>query len=115
VLAGAGGATSTDGASRFPPLFDPAFLDTLPFGTAPTLSARFLPALAAKRALEALARPLDDAYGLFAGRLRVWGTARVEENVEWADATRVRGTDRTAPELRSLAALVDSLFPSPPP
>jgi GTP-binding protein EngB required for normal cell division len=114
VVDGADSTIEGDAASRIPPLFDPPFLDALPIAPRPGVSGRLFARATARHQLDALAKPLDEAYRLFAGRVRAWGIARLEGNFAWADATRVRDAGETAPELRPLKAYVDEHFPARP-
>jgi GTP-binding protein EngB required for normal cell division len=112
--------TDAESGARIPPLFDPRFLDALPIAPRPGRLDRLLGAMRARQQLRSLAGPLDDAYGTYANRVRAWGLERMEENLERVRSSRSVPLDSDvavpdagiAPELRSLAALIDRYFPS---
>lgn len=72
-------ALPDEGGTRLPPLFDPEFLDRLPTLAPPRIGRRLLgPAMAAWE-LRPIAAPLTSALQRYAGRLRMWGLARLDE------------------------------------
>jgi GTP-binding protein EngB required for normal cell division len=113
VVVGTGAETGDDTALRLPPLFDPPWLDAPPIAQAPGFFDRLSPRGAAGAQLGPLAKPLDDAYGTYAQRVRAWALERVEERFARLVASRGRDSAFVAPALHSLALLVDEYFPAP--
>lgn len=93
---------------RLPPLFDPAFLGTLPPLAPPPIARHLLGRRRALARLESLSLPLREALSLYAARLYAWGMAQVEEIGEPDIAVEL--ADRpTSAELARLDAMIDAL------
>lgn len=76
-----GRAMDPDGR-RLPPIFDPAFLDTLPPLPAPVIARGAIGRRLATGRLERLTAPLGQALSRYAGRLYAWGTAMLDAQAE---------------------------------
>ena len=111
VLDVSGHADEEEAPGRMPPLFDPAFLDDLPIPTSPRVMERAFPRARAHQRLAGVVGALDDAYGTYSRRIRAWGIERLEENVERTITLGLTSAGATAPELRSLASMIDEHFP----
>jgi hypothetical protein len=106
-LVAAGHVSTVDVGSRMPPLFDPPFLDALPIEAQPGAMDQLFGVSAARRHLSSIARPLEDAYGTYANRVRAWAIARLEENAEQGAASIAGDDGILAPELQTLVGLVE--------
>jgi len=98
--------SASEGIARMPPLFDPSFLSALPVNSRPTLLDRLAPRARAQGKLATLARPLDDAYGTYAQRIRAWALERLRANVERAAALAAREATALSPNLAPLERML---------
>jgi hypothetical protein len=101
-----------EAAARIPPLFDPPWLDALPIARSAGLFDRLFARGRARQQLARLAKPVNDAYGTYANRIRAWGRERLDENFRRVTALRTRAGSPLVPELEDLSRLIEAYFPS---
>jgi GTP-binding protein EngB required for normal cell division len=111
LLAGTDGSPRPADAGRIPPIFDPPCVVGLPIADEPSILEWARPLASARRSLRVLGPALAEAYGTYAERVRAWAMARADDRFERLAEAPSPETGHVAPELQSLATLIDQYFP----
>lgn len=96
-------------AVRVPPLFDPAWVDTIPAIPPPRFLARPFARSLARRRLAPLAGPLQEALGRYGARLDAWARQRLDEALTAVEEGALSSADPgpLPPELADLDRRTD--------